>query len=77
MLWLFVALIPLSCLFSALALAVAAMARSSKEGQYYLMPLMSGYPATCAVANAAWDELIGRHQPNSCDGHVSAGQIAG
>ncbi|MCC9599867.1 ABC transporter permease subunit [Stieleria sp. JC731] len=40
MLWLFVALIPLSCLFSALALAVAAMARSSKEGQYYLMPLM-------------------------------------
>ncbi|MEM6472078.1 MAG: ABC transporter permease subunit/CPBP intramembrane protease [Planctomycetota bacterium] len=40
MLWLLVALIPLSCLFSALALAVAAMARSSKEGQYYLMPLM-------------------------------------
>lgn len=40
MLWLFVALVPLSCLFSALALAVAAMARSSKEGQYYLMPLM-------------------------------------
>lgn len=40
MLWLFVALVPLSCLFSALALAVAAMAQSSKEGQYYLMPLM-------------------------------------
>ncbi|KAA5544286.1 CPBP family intramembrane metalloprotease [Roseiconus nitratireducens] len=40
MLWLLVALIPLSILFSALALAVAAMARSSKEGQYYLMPLM-------------------------------------
>lgn len=40
MLWLLVALIPLSALFSALALAVAAMARSSKEGQYYLMPLM-------------------------------------
>ena len=40
MLWLFVALVPLSALFSALALAVAAMARSSKEGQYYLMPLM-------------------------------------
>ncbi|MCG8651302.1 MAG: ABC transporter permease subunit [Pirellulales bacterium] len=40
MLWLFVALIPLSALFSALALSVAAMARSSKEGQYYLMPLM-------------------------------------
>lgn len=40
MLWLLVALVPLSMLFSALALAVAAMARSSKEGQYYLMPLM-------------------------------------
>lgn len=40
MAWLFVALIPLSLLFSALALAVAAMAKSSKEGQYYLMPLM-------------------------------------
>jgi sodium transport system permease protein len=40
MLWLLVALLPLSALFSALALAVAAIARSSKEGQYYLMPLM-------------------------------------
>lgn len=40
MLWLLVALVPLSALFSALALAVAAMAQSSKEGQYYLMPLM-------------------------------------
>ncbi len=40
MLWLLVALIPLSLLFSSMALAIAAMARSSKEGQYYLMPLM-------------------------------------
>lgn len=40
MLWLLLALFPLSALFSSLALAVAAMARSSKEGQYYLMPLM-------------------------------------
>ncbi len=40
LLWLVVALVPLSALFSAVALAVAAMARSSKEGQYYLMPLM-------------------------------------
>ena len=40
MLWLFVALIPLSVLFSAVALAAAALAKSSKEGQYYLMPLM-------------------------------------
>ncbi|QDS94300.1 ABC-2 family transporter protein [Roseimaritima multifibrata] len=40
MMWLLLALLPLAALFSALALAVAAMARSSKEGQYYLMPLM-------------------------------------
>jgi sodium transport system permease protein len=38
--WLIVALIPLSALFSALSLAVAAFAKSSKEGQYYLMPLL-------------------------------------
>lgn len=40
--WLVVALIPIAGLFSALSLALAAMARSSKEGQYYLMPLMLG-----------------------------------
>lgn len=40
--WLVVALIPVAALFSALSLALAAMARSSKEGQYYLMPLMLG-----------------------------------
>lgn len=40
--WLILALIPISALFSALSLALAAMARSSKEGQYYLMPLMLG-----------------------------------
>ena len=38
--WLLLALIPISALFSALAIAVAAFARSSKEGQYYLMPLI-------------------------------------
>ena len=38
--WLALALIPISALFSALSLAVAAFARSSKEGQYYLMPLL-------------------------------------
>ncbi|HTN75226.1 MAG TPA: ABC transporter permease subunit/CPBP intramembrane protease [Pirellulaceae bacterium] len=38
--WLLVALIPISALFSALSLAIAAFARSSKEGQYYLMPLL-------------------------------------
>ena len=38
--WLIVALIPVSALFSALSLALAALARSAKEGQYYLMPLL-------------------------------------
>jgi sodium transport system permease protein len=37
--WLFAALLPMSALFSALCLACAAFARSTKEGQYYLMPL--------------------------------------
>jgi sodium transport system permease protein len=40
--WLMIVLIPIAALFSALSLALAAMARSSKEGQYYLMPLMLG-----------------------------------
>jgi len=39
-LWLAVALVPISALFSALCLAIAAFARSTKEGQYYLMPLL-------------------------------------
>ncbi len=38
--WVFVMLIPLSSLFSALCLAFATFARSSKEGQYYLTPLL-------------------------------------
>lgn len=38
-LWVFLAVIPVSALFSALCLALAAFARSNKEGQYYLMPL--------------------------------------
>ncbi|MCA9236777.1 MAG: CPBP family intramembrane metalloprotease [Planctomycetales bacterium] len=38
--WLLLALVPISALFSALCLACAALARSTKEGQYYLMPLM-------------------------------------
>lgn len=39
MLWLVVAVLPMSALFSALSLACAAYARSTKEGQYYFMPL--------------------------------------
>ncbi len=38
--WLLVALLPVSALFSALCIALAAFARSTKEGQYYLMPLV-------------------------------------
>jgi sodium transport system permease protein len=39
-LWLAAALLPMSALFSAICLALAAFARSSKEGQYYLMPVL-------------------------------------
>ena len=39
LLWAVLLLLPLSAFFSALCLAVGAYARSSKEGQYYLMPL--------------------------------------
>src|SRR5690606_33557323 len=38
--WVLLALIPASAMFSALALAIAAFARSTKEGHYYLMPLL-------------------------------------
>jgi sodium transport system permease protein len=38
-LWCVVLVLPMSALFSALCLAIGAYARSSKEGQYYLMPL--------------------------------------
>jgi sodium transport system permease protein len=38
--WLPLAMIPVAALFAALSLALAAMARSTREGQYYLMPLL-------------------------------------
>lgn len=38
--WLPLAMVPIAALFSALCLALAAFARSTKEGQYYLMPLL-------------------------------------
>ncbi len=38
-LWMIVLLVPLAAFFSAICLAVAAMARSMKEGQYYMTPL--------------------------------------
>jgi sodium transport system permease protein len=37
--WCVILSLPLSALFSAVSLAIGAYARSSKEGQYYLMPL--------------------------------------
>lgn len=38
--WLLVGAIPISALFSAISLSVAAFARSSKEGQHYLLPIL-------------------------------------
>ncbi len=40
MLWVVILLLPLAALFSALCLALATFARSTKEGQYYLTPLL-------------------------------------
>ena len=42
LIWLIVLLIPLAALFSALCLALATFAKSTKEGQYYLTPLLMG-----------------------------------
>lgn len=42
LLWLVVAVVPMAAFFSALSLACAAYARSTKEGQYYFMPLFLG-----------------------------------
>lgn len=40
LLWMVILLLPLAALFSSLCLALATFARSSKEGQYYLTPLL-------------------------------------
>jgi sodium transport system permease protein len=40
LMWVLVLLVPLAALFSALCLSLATFARSSKEGQYYLTPLL-------------------------------------
>ncbi|HIE95527.1 MAG TPA: CPBP family intramembrane metalloprotease, partial [Fuerstia sp.] len=40
LMWLVILLVPLSALFSALCLALATFAKSTKEGQYYLTPLL-------------------------------------
>lgn len=56
-LWLLVALVPASALFSALCLALAAFARSTKEGQYYLMPLLFVVMPLAAFPAASGMEL--------------------
>lgn len=38
--WIIILLLPLAAMFSALCLSLATFARSSKEGQYYLTPLL-------------------------------------
>lgn len=40
MVWVAIVLVPVAALFSASCLALAAFARSTKEGQYYLMPVL-------------------------------------
>ncbi len=40
MMWLVILLVPLAAFFSAISLAVATFARSTREGQYYLTPLL-------------------------------------
>lgn len=40
LIWIVLLAVPLAALFSALSLAIATFARSSKEGQYYLTPLL-------------------------------------
>src|SRR5690606_19790593 len=40
MIWMVIVLMPTSALLAALAIALAAIARSLREGQYYLIPLM-------------------------------------
>jgi len=40
LLWIAVLIVPLAALFSALCLSLATFARSTKEGQYYLTPLL-------------------------------------
>ena len=40
MMWLVILLLPLAAFFSAISLALATFARSTREGQYYLTPLL-------------------------------------
>lgn len=58
MAWLLILLVPMAALFSALCLALATFARSSKEGQYYLTPLLMvtmGITVFCLAPNVELD----------------------
>ncbi len=57
LLWSAFFVLPLSALFSAICLAVGVYARSTKEGQYYLMPLVLGTTLLVFVALAPGVEL--------------------
>ncbi len=77
MLWLLVALVPLSALFSALALAVAAMARHSERGTVLFDAVDDGDLAARDVADVAGDHFDAGHQLDSRDGNVLDGPCFG
>jgi len=59
-LWLLIALIPMSALFSAMCVALAVLARSTKEGQYYLVPMMTvAMPLTIAAVSPGIELTLG------------------
>lgn len=55
--WVLLLLIPLAAFFSALCLALATFARSNREGQYYLSPLLILVMMVCALAASPGVEL--------------------
>ncbi|MGL6193306.1 MAG: ABC transporter permease subunit/CPBP intramembrane protease [Thermoguttaceae bacterium] len=55
--WMLVPLVPTSLIFSALCLALASMAKSSKEGQYYLLPLIMFVMPLVFISLAPGSEL--------------------
>lgn len=59
MCWCVLLVLPLSAFFSAICLAVGAYARSSKEGQYYLMPLFLATTPLIVLTLAPGVELNG------------------
>ena len=72
MAWLVVALVPVSALFSALCLALAAFARSTKEGQYYLMPLLLVTMPLAILPMVSGHGVEPRDEPDSGHGDRAA-----